>query len=50
MILIEGLSNYQGAKFYGLEELSQARREEHNIRKVEKIVRSTILGSYGSEA
>ena len=50
MILIEGLSNYQGAKFDGLEELSQAKREERYIKKVENIVRSLILGSYGSEA
>jgi hypothetical protein len=50
MIFIEGLSNYQGAKFADLDDISNLKREEIYINKVEKIVRGSILGSYGSEA
>ena len=50
MILIEGLNNHQAGNFDGLEEQSMKEREENYIKKVEKVVRSSILGSYGSEA
>ena len=51
MIFIEGLSNYQDCKFPELAEVtSEAKREDIYIEKVQKLVRGSILGSYGNEA
>ena len=51
MILIEGLSNYQGAKFPEVSEMrSKVEREATYISKVENIVSTQILGAFGSEA
>ena len=51
MILIEGLSNYQGAKFPEVSEMrSEVEREATYISKVENIVSTQILGAFGSEA
>ena len=51
MILIEGLSNYQGKKFDHLNNINSLKaREELYVKNIEKEMRSSILGSYGSEA
>ena len=47
---MEGLSNYQAENFEGLEELSMSQRKDLYIKKVKKIVQSSILGSNGNEA
>ena len=51
MLFIEGLSNYQGAKFDDLNDVrSKVERENLYIEKVQKVVRGSILGSIGNEA
>ena len=51
MILIEGLSNYQGKKFDHLDSIDSLKaREDLYVKEIEKEMRSSILGSYGSEA
>ena len=51
MLLIQGLMNFQGARFHDLEEItSQKKREEMFLSMVEKEVCSKILGSLGNEA
>ena len=51
MIMIKGLSNYQGKKFDHLEDINSLKeREKLYIKDIEKEIISSILRSYGSEA
>ena len=51
MLLIEGLSNFQGANFAHLASTrSQKEREQLFVESIEKEISGNILGSYGNEA
>ena len=50
MLFIEGLSNFQGAKFPHLADVRGEKEEKMFVKDVEKQMRGEILGSYGNEA
>ena len=51
MLFIEGLSNFQWAKFPHLADVRGEReREDMFVKEIEKQIRGSILGSYENEA